>query len=377
MRWHTRGLVAAVCLFVLASPVSAQSKVTIVTTQPGLNLFRYDAAQKTIGDVVGKASSPFYTCAEKVPTTDKNGKALYWYIIRDNGIDAVLAADGVVVLDAKVGSADDPLTYFKGKALENPKDAFPVGRLALVFELKGELDAAIRFYTDAIRLQPTEPAWWHNRGMCYAEPDIIKVNAAQVGLARAALLKTLKPAVAAIAGASAAVVLDTNELAAADAHKAAEKAAKVPLDRAILDFDEAIRLNEKFVLGYLNRGRCMEAQGKYREALLDYQSAIVFGRDNPVGYSAMAWLLATCPDSTIRNSSEAVSKAIKACQLTKFNSSEHLDTLAAALARYGFAPTAWMFQSVANALHAGCGMPAEYDLRRNLYFAGIPYPSTR
>lgn len=46
----------------------------------------------------------------------------------------------------------------------------------------------------------------------------------------------------------------------------------------------------------------------------------------------LAWLLATCPDDSVRRPSEAVRLAVQACKLTKWSSSGELDTLAAACA---------------------------------------------
>ncbi len=51
--------------------------------------------------------------------------------------------------------------------------------------------------------------------------------------------------------------------------------------------------------------------------------------------NALAWLLATCPESEIRNGPKAVAHALKACALDEWKSPELLDTLAAAYAEAG------------------------------------------
>ena len=49
----------------------------------------------------------------------------------------------------------------------------------------------------------------------------------------------------------------------------------------------------------------------------------------------LAWLLATCPDNSVRNGQKAVELAQQAVQLSNGRSPEILDTLAAAYAEAG------------------------------------------
>lgn len=52
-------------------------------------------------------------------------------------------------------------------------------------------------------------------------------------------------------------------------------------------------------------------------------------------YNLLAWIKATCPDSSVRDGQEAVSAATKACELTNWRESGWIDTLAAAYAESG------------------------------------------
>jgi hypothetical protein len=49
----------------------------------------------------------------------------------------------------------------------------------------------------------------------------------------------------------------------------------------------------------------------------------------------LAWLLATCPDNSIRNGKKAVKLATQACDMTKWTNYAYVDTLAAAYAETG------------------------------------------
>src|SRR5207237_7696368 len=52
-------------------------------------------------------------------------------------------------------------------------------------------------------------------------------------------------------------------------------------------------------------------------------------------YNRLAWLLAACPDATLRHGKQAVEYATKACELSSWQSANYIDTLAAAYAELG------------------------------------------
>jgi Flp pilus assembly protein TadD len=54
----------------------------------------------------------------------------------------------------------------------------------------------------------------------------------------------------------------------------------------------------------------------------------------------LAWVLATCPDDSVRNGMQAIHFAERACHLTGFKQSEMVNTLAAAYAEAGRFPDA-------------------------------------
>jgi tetratricopeptide (TPR) repeat protein len=65
------------------------------------------------------------------------------------------------------------------------------------------------------------------------------------------------------------------------------------------------------------------------------------------GYNLLAWIEATCPDSSVRDGKEAVSLAMKACELTRWQEPSWIDTLAAAYAESGDFQRAIEFQEQA------------------------------
>jgi tetratricopeptide (TPR) repeat protein len=104
---------------------------------------------------------------------------------------------------------------------------------------------------------------------------------------------------------------------------------------AVSDFDAALRMapNDAFALN--NRGHNHYLLGNYKQALADYTACLKVQADHAVALNNRAWLLATCPDNSIRNGKQAVADAERACDLTQDRDFDFLDSLAAAYAEAG------------------------------------------
>jgi protein O-mannosyl-transferase len=75
--------------------------------------------------------------------------------------------------------------------------------------------------------------------------------------------------------------------------------------------------------------------GQFEGAIVHYQKILELEPRPLLAQNALAWLLATCPDASLRNGSRAVELAQQAEQLSRGASPEILDTLAAAYAEAG------------------------------------------
>jgi tetratricopeptide (TPR) repeat protein len=104
---------------------------------------------------------------------------------------------------------------------------------------------------------------------------------------------------------------------------------------AIADYDQAITLNPGSAKIYRRRGNAKHAQGDFAGAIADYTKTIELDPNFSSAYNDLAWILATCPEDTIRNGSKAVEYATKACELKEWKNIYCLDTLAAADAEAG------------------------------------------
>ena len=86
---------------------------------------------------------------------------------------------------------------------------------------------------------------------------------------------------------------------------------------------------------YVDRGTAQALNGSYRAARVDLENAIAQDKNNLLAHNNYAWLLATCPDSRVRDGQRAVQHARGASESLKHGSPMILDTLAAAEAELG------------------------------------------
>jgi tetratricopeptide (TPR) repeat protein len=102
---------------------------------------------------------------------------------------------------------------------------------------------------------------------------------------------------------------------------------------AIVQLKLALHLaREKHVQTRLALAGLLYETGDYRAAVSEYREILKAEPDLTEPLNNLAWMLATCPDETVRNGAEAVDCAERACLLTKFKDVHPVGTLAAAYA---------------------------------------------
>jgi tetratricopeptide (TPR) repeat protein len=110
---------------------------------------------------------------------------------------------------------------------------------------------------------------------------------------------------------------------------------KNDLDKAIADDNEAIRLDPKHIWAYNNRGNAWAAKKEFAKAIADYSEAIRLDPSFTAAYKNRAWIWATCPVERLRDGKQAVASAMRGCELTDWKDPTYLDTLAASYAEAG------------------------------------------
>ncbi|MCY2927471.1 MAG: tetratricopeptide repeat protein [Planctomycetota bacterium] len=155
---------------------------------------------------------------------------------------------------------------------------------------------------------------------------------------------------------------------------------------AIGSFQQALRIKPDMPEAHYNLGVCLCAQGKPGEGAAQWRQAIQLRPDNIVALNDTAWLLATCPDASVRNGKEAVELASKSVKQSGGKAPELLDTLAVAYAEAGQFPDALQTARRAAELADGQNKPAlAAEIRSRIplyesaqaYRQGPPRPATR
>jgi len=121
--------------------------------------------------------------------------------------------------------------------------------------------------------------------------------------------------------------------------------------------------------------------GEYPLAVQQYREALRLRPDWPEAANDLAWLLATAPMEGVRNGAEALRLATRVCELTSYNETNYLDTLAAAFAEAGDFSEAARIGKMALESARTSGLDASileaYQNRLNLYLQHIPYREQR
>jgi tetratricopeptide (TPR) repeat protein len=111
-------------------------------------------------------------------------------------------------------------------------------------------------------------------------------------------------------------------------------------DEAIEQYQQALKQTPESTHGHYQLGLALQSRGEFAAAIAQFQKVLDLVPRHVTAQNNLAWLLATCPDNSLRNGQKAVEVAQQAVQLSGGNAPEILDTLAAAYAEAGRFPEA-------------------------------------
>ena len=107
------------------------------------------------------------------------------------------------------------------------------------------------------------------------------------------------------------------------------------LDEAIVQYEKAIELRPDAVQAYNSLGNAFQRQGQTAKAIQQWKLALQYMPESTSAQVNLAWVMATCPDSSLRDGSAAVALAEHANEYCKGQNPAVLRSLAAALAETG------------------------------------------
>jgi tetratricopeptide (TPR) repeat protein len=148
------------------------------------------------------------------------------------------------------------------------------------------------------------------------------------------------------------------------------------LDEAAAALEKLLKADPQNVEAHYGLASVLSQQGKHADALAIGREGLRLSPDNVALLNNAAWLLATCPEATLRNGKEAVELARKAIQISGGNDPMLLDTLSAAYAEAGQFPEAIKTAEAALSLATSRNMAdlvKEISERIKLYKSGLPF----
>jgi len=143
---------------------------------------------------------------------------------------------------------------------------------------------------------------------------------------------------------------------------------------ALEDLNSCTRLKPTYSAGFFLRAVVNDRLGNFTASLADFDSLVKAHPDDWGIRDARASLLATCPDSSVRNGPAAINEAMTVCKMSNWVRAEFIDTLAAAYAEAGDFDAAIRFEQKAIDRARGAkGYTSGMERRLVLYQKHQPY----
>ena len=254
------------------------------------------------------------------------------------------------------------------KAIEiTPDSVAPRLQRARVLAMLGEQPGAIADLDKAIEISPQKAVplvlrariQQQSGNLEAAATDLEKVLKDQPGNAAALELRGL---MAADAGDYSAAIRDFTTIAKQDPPDPLvlgqlgmlHLAAKQPR-AAIGWFGKSLNIDKTLFLSLRGRSDALISIGEHKKAAQDLKAALKLHPEDSGVLNNLAWLFATSPDDNLRDATQAIELATKACEETEWKAAHIISTLAAGYAESGDFKNACKFSQKALDADAGNG----------------------
>ncbi len=216
------------------------------------------------------------------------------------------------------GRLDKALEYYRQALAIDPNFAEAQNNLGILLTKQGKTTEAIEHYRKAIELNPNRAEFYNNLGN---------------------LLGTQGRSNEAIALFQKALEVEP-DFAKVHYNLANIAFAQGQWEEAIEHYQQALKQMPDSTHARYQLGLALQCRGKYAAAIAQFQKVIELDPLHITARNNLAWMLATCPEASLRNGPKAVELAQRAVQLSAGISPQILDTLAAAFAEAGRFPEA-------------------------------------
>jgi protein O-mannosyl-transferase len=256
----------------------------------------------------------------------------------------------------KMGRTDEAITHFQEALQIKPDYSEAHNNLGYVLMQKGRVDEAITHLQSALQIRPDNAEACNNLGMAFGRKGRVDEAIAQYQQALQA----------------------DPDYAPAHVNLGIAFARLGRVDEAISHLQTALQISPGNAKAHNKLGNVFLQKGNVTEAISHFQEALQIEPADPATQNELAWLLATCPEASLRNGKKAVELAEQANQLTGGGNPFVLCTLAAACAEAGrFAEAV---ETAQRGLHlaeaqSNTGLAGQFQSELKLYQAGSPFHS--
>ena len=219
----------------------------------------------------------------------------------------------LIIALTRKGRTDEAITHLQTLLKEYPNDAQAQYNLGNALRKKGDSQGAIAAYEKTLSIQARYPAAHYNLGIALDQNGQIDEAIAHY-----------QEAVQEQPNYPEAYYLLGNDLLQ-----------KARVDDAIAAYEQALKSRPTYPDAENNIGLALLQRGRPSEAIAHWQNALAIQSDSVDSLNNLAWVLATFPESWIRNRKQALALAERANQLSGDNNPAILRTLAAAYAENG------------------------------------------
>lgn len=289
-----------------------------VASQDLIGLYQSSEQRETVEDITALIDDLKAIALDKQRISGDRAYArdlLSWSLNRRGELRSDLAAERVGQgLNEEAAELDKTATAdFRASLKLNPQRWRARHNLAISLAMANDYADAIEQFGIVIQEQPNYANAYFNRGELHFQTDDFEKAITDYS---AALRLQPNDAQFRNSRAHSLLMLNRNKEALADYRKAAE-------------------LEPTKGEWWADLADAYQFLGQDREAMSAYRLAIEANRKLGRAYQNAAWLMATCPDSKIRNPKNALEAARRAIELDGDGDPRYLDTLAAAQAANG------------------------------------------
>jgi tetratricopeptide (TPR) repeat protein len=262
--------------------------------------------------------------------------------------------DNWAVALLQTGRFPEAMEHFEEALRLNPQDAQAHNNLGILLDKTGHPHAALEHFRKALQLQPNFPRAYYNLALTLSRlgqfPEAIEnfERALQLQPNFPIAFNSLGRVLFADGQTDEAIaqfrtalrlrpdfVQARNNLGDALLRSGYAHFQKGRIPEAIPQLQEGLQIRPDDVMGHNYLGFALLSQGQAGPAAANFQMVLKLQPDNLDAHKYLAWILATCPDASLRNGRQAMELAEQANRLSGTNNPAILATLAAAQAEIG------------------------------------------